>query len=91
MTRPCIRLLSDAERSTLHEQTLAVLEEVGIAFNTPAAIDLLEEDGRVRRPRAPHGAAAARAGRALSGDRADAKCCSPPATLPTTYGWVTVA
>jgi len=45
MARPAIRLLSDAERTLVHEQTLAVLEEVGIAFNTPMAIDLLEEAG----------------------------------------------
>jgi len=45
MARAAIRLLSDAERALIHEQTLAVLAEVGIAFNTPAAIDLLEEAG----------------------------------------------
>jgi len=42
MTRPQIRLLSDEERAVLHEQTLTVLEEVGVAYNTPMALDLLE-------------------------------------------------
>jgi trimethylamine--corrinoid protein Co-methyltransferase len=45
MAKIRIRLLTDEERSTLHEQTLTVLEEVGIAFNTVMAIDLLEEAG----------------------------------------------
>ena len=39
--------LSDAERATLHEQTLTVLEEVGVAYNTPAAMDLLEGTGAI--------------------------------------------
>jgi trimethylamine---corrinoid protein Co-methyltransferase len=47
VARPRLHLLSDAERESLHEQTLTVLEEVGIAFNTPAALDLLEEGGAV--------------------------------------------
>ena len=42
MTPPQIRLLSDEERAVLHEQTLTVLEEVGVAFNTPMAMDVLE-------------------------------------------------
>jgi trimethylamine--corrinoid protein Co-methyltransferase len=42
MTRPLLRLLSDEERAVLHEQTLTVLEEVGVAFNTPMAMDVLE-------------------------------------------------
>ena len=42
MTRPLLHLLSDEERATLHEQTLTVLEEVGVAFNTPMAMDVLE-------------------------------------------------
>jgi trimethylamine--corrinoid protein Co-methyltransferase len=42
MTRPQIRLLSDEEHAVLHEQTLTVLEEVGVAFNTPMAMEVLE-------------------------------------------------
>ena len=42
MTRPLLHLLSEEERATLHEQTLTVLEEVGVAFNTPMAMDVLE-------------------------------------------------
>mgnify|MGYP000844263047 FL=1 len=42
MGRPLIRLLGEEERDTLHEQTLRVLEEVGVAYNTPAALDVLE-------------------------------------------------
>jgi trimethylamine--corrinoid protein Co-methyltransferase len=42
MTRPLLHLLSDEERAVLHEQTLTVLEEVGVAFNTPMAMEVLE-------------------------------------------------
>ena len=31
----------------VHEQTVRVLEEVGVGYNTPAALDLLEEAGAV--------------------------------------------
>ena len=37
-----VSFLSEAERDALHEQTLTVLEEVGVAYNTPVAMDLLE-------------------------------------------------
>ncbi|MBE3032086.1 MAG: trimethylamine methyltransferase family protein [Actinobacteria bacterium] len=37
--------LSEAERRFVHEQTVCVLEEVGVGYNSPAAIDLLEEAG----------------------------------------------
>ena len=47
MTLPQIHLLSDEERAVLHEQTLTVLEEVGVAYNTPAAMDLLEGTGAI--------------------------------------------
>jgi trimethylamine--corrinoid protein Co-methyltransferase len=47
MTRPQIRLLSDEERAVLHEQTLTVLEEVGVAYNTPEAMDVLEGTGAI--------------------------------------------
>ena len=45
MARARVSFLSDAEKGDLHEQTLDVLEHTGIAFNTPQAIDLLEEAG----------------------------------------------
>jgi len=37
--------LSDEERQFVHEQTAFVLAKVGIGYNSPAAIDLLEEAG----------------------------------------------
>lgn len=40
-----MRYLSDEDRQFVHEQTVRVLEEVGIAFNTVKAIDLLERAG----------------------------------------------
>ncbi|HMK93081.1 MAG TPA: trimethylamine methyltransferase family protein [Thermoleophilia bacterium] len=40
-----ITYLSDDEKQFIHEKTLEVLAEVGIAYNTPAAIDLLEAAG----------------------------------------------
>lgn len=39
--------LSEAEGQFAHEQTAFILEEVGVGYNTPAAIDLLEEAGAV--------------------------------------------
>jgi len=42
MARLTARLLDEAERETLNEQTLTVLEEVGVAFNTPMAMEVLE-------------------------------------------------
>ena len=47
MTRPLLHLLSDEERAVLHEQTLTVLEEVGVAFNTPMAMEVLEGTGAI--------------------------------------------
>jgi trimethylamine---corrinoid protein Co-methyltransferase len=47
MSRLHATLLSEVERDTLHEQTLAVLEEVGVAYNTAMAMDLLEGTGAV--------------------------------------------
>jgi trimethylamine---corrinoid protein Co-methyltransferase len=40
-----IQYLSDSEKEFVHEKVLEVLSEVGIAFNTPEAIDLLEAAG----------------------------------------------
>jgi len=40
-----ITYLSAAEKDFIHEKTLDVLANVGIAYNTPQAIDLLEQAG----------------------------------------------
>jgi len=45
VARPKLQVLSEAEKEFIHEQTLRVLEEVGIGYNTPLAIDLLAEAG----------------------------------------------
>ncbi|NLE21219.1 MAG: hypothetical protein GX624_00325 [Actinobacteria bacterium] len=45
MARARITYLSDAEKEFVHEKTLAVLERVGVAYNTPKAIDVLEAGG----------------------------------------------
>ena len=45
MAKARLQYLSDAERQFVHEQTVRVLEEIGVAYNTPKAIDLLEEAG----------------------------------------------
>ncbi len=42
-----ITYLSESERADLIEQTFIVLEEVGVTFHTPEALDLLEEAGAV--------------------------------------------
>jgi trimethylamine--corrinoid protein Co-methyltransferase len=45
VVRARIEYLGDAQKDYVHEQTMRVLEEVGVAYNTPMAIDLLEEAG----------------------------------------------
>jgi trimethylamine--corrinoid protein Co-methyltransferase len=40
-----VRYLTDEDRQFVHEQTMRVLEEIGIAFNSDKAIDLLEQAG----------------------------------------------
>ena len=45
MPRPTISYLSAADRGFVHEQTVRVLEDVGIGYNTPEAIELLAEAG----------------------------------------------
>jgi trimethylamine:corrinoid methyltransferase-like protein len=45
MARARMTHLCEAERQFIHEQTAHVLEEVGVGYNTPVAIDLLEEAG----------------------------------------------
>jgi len=52
MAQARLRYLTDDDKGALHEQTLRVLAEAGIAFNLPEAIDLLEAAGaRVDRGR----------------------------------------
>ena len=45
MTRPRLTYLSAADKDFVHEQTVRLLEQVGVAYNTPKAIDLLAEAG----------------------------------------------
>ena len=45
MARAGSRISPEAEKDFVHEKTLEVLERVGVAYNTPTAIDLLEEAG----------------------------------------------
>jgi trimethylamine---corrinoid protein Co-methyltransferase len=45
VTRPRVSYLSREEQEFVHEQALRVLDEVGIGYNTPEAIDLLAEAG----------------------------------------------
>ena len=45
MAQARIQYLSDAEKQFVHEQTMRVLTEIGIAYNTPKAIDLLAAAG----------------------------------------------
>jgi len=40
-----VQYLSEREKDFIHEKTLEVLEKVGVAYNTPKAIDLLAEAG----------------------------------------------
>jgi trimethylamine---corrinoid protein Co-methyltransferase len=45
MAIPRLTYLSEKDRQYIHEQTARVLAEVGIGYNTPAAIELLAEAG----------------------------------------------
>ena len=45
MAKARITYLSDAEKHFVHEKTLEVLAKVGVAYNTPKAIDLLKAAG----------------------------------------------
>ena len=45
MAQARVQYLSEAEKAFIHEKTMQVLETVGVAYNTPLAIDLLAEAG----------------------------------------------
>lgn len=45
MAHPRLSYLSEAERELLHEETLRVLKDVGVAFNSRQAIEVLAEAG----------------------------------------------
>jgi len=45
MTRPIVQYLTDADRDFVHEQTVRVLAEVGVAYNTPWLTDALRDAG----------------------------------------------
>lgn len=45
MAKARITYLSEREKEFVHEKTLEVLEHVGVAYNSPTAIDVLEEAG----------------------------------------------
>jgi len=45
VARVKLSYLSDSEKQFVHEQTVKLLAEVGVAYNTPRAIDLLEAAG----------------------------------------------
>jgi trimethylamine--corrinoid protein Co-methyltransferase len=45
VARPRLKYLSDADKQFIHEQTLRVLAEVGVAYGTPTLTELLAEAG----------------------------------------------
>jgi trimethylamine--corrinoid protein Co-methyltransferase len=45
MAQVRLSYLSDSEKEFVHEQTLRLLGEVGVGYNTPQAIDILEAGG----------------------------------------------
>jgi trimethylamine--corrinoid protein Co-methyltransferase len=45
VARPRFEYLSEAEKQFVHEQTVRLLEEVGVAYNTPTLTGLLREAG----------------------------------------------
>ena len=84
VTRPTISYLSDADRAFVHEQIVRVLEDVGIGYNTPEAIELLAEAGApVDRERLTAQASPGSSSSAVS-RRARSRSCSRRATRRTT-------
>jgi trimethylamine---corrinoid protein Co-methyltransferase len=47
VARPRLQYLSDADKQFVHEQTLRVLAEAGVAYNTPTLTEALVEAGAV--------------------------------------------
>ncbi len=45
MARPRVQYLNETEREFVHEQTVRVLSDVGVAYNTPALTTLLADAG----------------------------------------------
>ena len=45
MAKARISYLTGREKDFVHEKTLEVLRDVGVAYNSPLAIDLLDEAG----------------------------------------------
>ena len=48
-----LKVLSDDHIATLHNDTLQVLEEVGVKFEDPVALDLLSQHGWITRAGRP--------------------------------------
>lgn len=47
MARPTLHYLDDADRDFVHAQTVRLLEQVGVAYNTPTLTGLLREAGAI--------------------------------------------
>jgi trimethylamine--corrinoid protein Co-methyltransferase len=47
VARPRLEYLTDADKAFIHEQTMRILAEVGVAYNTPTLTSLLTEAGAV--------------------------------------------
>jgi trimethylamine:corrinoid methyltransferase-like protein len=45
VARARLTYLSDEDRAFVHEQAVRVLQDIGIGYNTPEAIELLAEAG----------------------------------------------
>ena len=45
VARPTLQYLTDADKEFVHAQTVRLLEEVGVAYNTPTLTTLLSEAG----------------------------------------------
>ena len=85
VARVRLEYLSDADKQFFHEQVVRILEEVGVAYNTPTLTALLAEAGAVVDARASDGEAALGARRALPGagaERDPARGTRPGLRLP---------
>ena len=83
MPRPRLHYLTEADKQFVHEQTLRVLSEVGVAYNTPTLTGLLAEAGAIVDAETLTARAAVGPHRALPQDRAPATSCWRVATQPT--------
>ena len=90
MAKARLQYLTDTDRQFIHEQTLRVLSEVGVAYNTPTLTNLLIDAGATVDPETLTAGCPGSSSSAVW-RWSPALCCSPAATRLTTVGWARTA